>query len=178
MSKSISKWGTEYPIAGPYSGEILKDGRIYNQSSYLTHGVSNQPSIDFSSGMPYYMHPDTVDSVFDTTLDGTADPEFWDSRACRGAGGQGAVKCGSKYTQSVAYLGTKNDDLFDGERALILGTQRGTDYLPSTSVKLFNQSKNERTLANLTPWLGNLGFTEPRELVGAQGYIYKEHGMA
>lgn len=185
MSKSISKWGTEYPITGPYSGEILKDGRIYNQSSYLTHGVSNQPSIDFSSGMPYYMHPDTVDSVFDTTIDISStggayqgDPEFWNSRACRGAGGQGSVRSGCKYTQSVAYLGTKNDDLFDGERALLLGTQRGTDYLPSTSVKLFNQSKNERTLANLTPWLSNLGFTEPRELVGAQGYIYKEPGMA
>lgn len=172
MSKTIKKWGAEYPLGGPYSGEILQDGRIYNESSYLTHGVSNQPSVDFSSGIPYYLNQDTVDSVMTYNVEGD-DPDFWDSRERRGAGGQGAQSSGSKYIQSVAYLGTRNDDIFDGERALVLGTQRGTDYLPSTSVKLYNQKQNSEWLKDLQPIM-----TEPRILFGAQGYVYKEPGMA
>lgn len=148
------------------------------------HGISNKPSVDFSSGMPSYLDPDQIDSVMVQEGD---DPEFWSGR---GKLGGCATKrgCGttSRYTSDVAYLGTKNDDYFDGERAVKLGlVQRDCD-ITTSSVKLMQQNRLDRqktkgSCCDYTTCDNRYSQSiqsEPRTLLGAQGYVYKESGMA
>lgn len=135
-----------------------------------THGVSNKPSVDFSSGLPGYLDPDQVDSVMVNEGD---DPEFWQGRGKLGACSSRSVgRNPNRYVGNVAYLGTKNDDYFDGERAVILGVLKRPCNYPTSSVKLFNQNRLDKIAIKEHPQ------REPREFIGEQGYIYKEQGMA
>jgi hypothetical protein len=143
-----------------------------------THGVSNKPSVDFSSGMPSYLDQDQVEAVL--TYEGD-DPDFWSGRGKLG-GCKGGPKCStySKYSANVAYLGTKNDDFFDGERAMVLGLMEKNRNCNGSSVKMMQQNRLDRIAKDEGYKCNTNNCAEEqktREFLGEQGYVYKETGM-
>ena len=94
------------------------------------------------------------------------DPDFVSSRSSMGAG-CGVPTNRSKIsirglTYDTASLGTRNDDIFDGDRKVTHGCARGG----RSSLKLLYT--NTMGLENPVP------FTASCEFIGAQGYLYKD----
>ena len=94
------------------------------------------------------------------------DPEFVSSRSAMGAGcglsnGQKISIRGLTYDTSS--LGTRNDDIFDGDRKVVPGC---SDGVGKSSMKLL--------YTNVMGVENPLPFTASCEFLGAQGYLYKD----
>jgi hypothetical protein len=96
------------------------------------------------------------------------DPNFTSSRERMGACSSGfnSKKVGVNVMGSdVAGLGTRNDDIFDGERAVAISTQPCTQNASTSSLKLLYH--DTMGLTNPPPYVHTC------EFLGPQGYAWK-----
>lgn len=98
------------------------------------------------------------------------DPDFVSSRSRMGASCSSLPRKTMRgMTYDVTDLGTKNDDLFDGERSTgQVSIARGASGCPTGKSSLKLLYTNVMGLANPPPYEASC------EFLGAQGYLYKE----